>query len=143
MTIIFWRIEMRKSDKEKVSGCNQSGFTLVEIMVVVVIIGLLAGLVGPKIFKNLEKANYETAKTQMANMKTALSTYRLDVGRYPDNLSCLITPCGDSWAGPYLDGEEIPLDPWKAEYQYAVGDNGKSFSLTSSGGGEEPIVVNG
>jgi general secretion pathway protein G len=132
--------------KTKNSSCprnHQSGFTLIEIMVVVVIIGLLAGLVGPKIFKNLEKANKETAKTQMSNLKTALSTYRLDMGRYPDQLNCLISPCGDGWSGPYLDGEEIPLDPWKSDYQYSVQDNGKAFSLTSTGGGDEPIVVNG
>jgi len=119
------------------------GFTLVEIMVVVVIIGLLAGLVGPKLFRNLEKANRETAKTQMSNLKTTLSTYRLDMGRYPDSLNCLISSCGEGWAGPYLDGTEIPLDPWKGEYQYDVQDNGKAFTLTSSAGGDEPIVVTG
>ncbi|MBN1879898.1 type II secretion system major pseudopilin GspG [bacterium] len=134
---------MQRQKKKTDLRSGESGFTLVEIMVVVVIIGLLAGLVGPKIFRNLEKANYETAKTQMTNLKTALSTYRLDMGRYPDQLNCLINPCGDGWAGPYLDGDEIPLDPWKAEYQYSVGDNGKAFTLTSSGGGNEPIVVNG
>lgn len=122
---------------------NDDGFTLVEIMVVVVIIGLLAGLVGPKLFKNLEKANVETARTQMSNFKTSLATYRLDMGRYPDQLNCLISPCGDGWNGPYLDGEEIPLDPWKNEYMYEVRDNGKAFTLTSSAGGDEPITVSG
>ncbi|MCD4655519.1 type II secretion system major pseudopilin GspG [bacterium] len=119
------------------------GFTLVEIMVVVVIIGLLAGLIGPKLFKNLEKANKQSAKTQMSNLKTCLSTYRLDMGKYPDQLNCLINPCGDGWAGPYLDGDVIPLDPWKNDYQYEVRNNGKAFTLTSSGGGEESIIVSG
>ncbi len=122
---------------------NDDGFTLVEIMVVVVIIGLLAGLVGPKLFKNLEKANRETAKTQMSNLKTSLATYRLDLGRYPDQLNCLVSPCGDGWNGPYLDSDEVPLDPWKNEYMYEVRDNGKSFTLTSSAGGDEPISVTG
>lgn len=119
------------------------GFTLIEIMVVVVIIGLLAGLVGPRIFRNLERANRETARTQMANMKTALATYRLDMGRYPDNINCLVNPCGDGWDGPYLDSDAIPLDPWNNPYQYSVRDNGRSFTLTSTGGGDETIVVQG
>jgi len=122
---------------------HEYGFTLVEIMVVVVIIGLLAGLVGPKLFKNLEKANRETARTQMSNLKTSLATYRLDMGRYPERLDCLVSPCGDGWNGPYLDGEEIPLDPWKNEYGYEVRDNGKAFTLTSTAGGDEPIAVTG
>jgi len=129
--------------KKRSNRSNEYGFTLVEIMVVVVIIGLLAGLIGPKLFKNLEKANKETARTQMSNLKTCLATYRLDMGKYPDQLNCLINSCGDGWAGPYIDGDAIPLDPWKNEYQYEVRDNGKAFSLTSSGGGDEPIVVTG
>ncbi len=122
---------------------DERGFTLIEIMVVVVIIGLLAGLVGPRIFRNLERANVETARTQMANLKTALATYRLDVGRYPDQLNCLVNPCGDGWSGPYLDSDAIPLDPWKNDYQYTVRDGGRAFTLTSSGGGDETITVNG
>ncbi len=123
---------------------RERGFTLVEIMVVVVIIGLLAGLVGPRIFNRLEKAKFETAKTQMSQIKTSLATYRLDVGRYPDRLDCLIQPCGDGWSGPYLDSEEVPLDPWNNDYQYEVKDNGKAFSISSTaGGGEQPITVKG
>lgn len=136
-------MQMLNHRKRRFRRHNEQGFTLVEIMVVVVIIGLLAGLVGPRLFKNLETANKKTAQTQMANFKTTLSTYRLDMGRYPDSLNCLISPCGDGWSGPYLDGEEIPLDPWKNEYQYEVRENGKAFTLTSTGGGDEPITVTG
>lgn len=122
---------------------NDRGFTLVEIMVVVVIIGLIAGLVGPRIFGRLEQAKIKAASTQMNQLKTTLSTYRLDIGRYPNSLDCLITACDDGWAGPYLDGDQVPLDPWKTPYQYEVGDSGKSFVITCSGGGGEPIVVKG
>jgi len=132
-------IDDRKQKNQK----HERGFTLVEIMVVVVIIGLLAGLVGPRIFNRLEVAKVKTAESQMSSIKTTLATYRLDVGRYPDNLECLITSCGEGWNGPYLDSDEIPLDPWNNEYQYQVGDNGKSFTLRSSGGGDEEIVITG
>ncbi len=122
---------------------RERGFTLVEIMVVVVIIGILAGLVGPKIFNRLEKAKRESAKAQMGQLKTTLATYRLDVGRYPDTLDCLIRSCGDGWSGPYLDSDEVPLDPWKSPYQYDVQDGGKSFTLTCTAGGDDPIIVKG
>jgi len=132
------------SDKDKrTRKKREKGFTLVEIMVVVVIIGLLAGLVGPKIFNRLERAKVETAKSQMNSIKTTLATYRLDVGRYPDSLECLINQCGEGWDGPYLDGEQIPLDPWKDNYNYDVQDSGKAFSLTCNAGGGEIIVVRG
>jgi general secretion pathway protein G len=121
----------------------ERGFTLVEIMVVVVIIGLLAGLVGPKIFNRLEKAKVETAKSQMQHLKTTLATYRLDIGRYPDSLDCLMTNCGEGWSGPYLDGDQIPLDPWKNQYQYSVQDNGKAFTITCTAGGGDQLVVRG
>ncbi len=122
---------------------KQRGFTLVEIMVVVIILGLLAGLVGPRLFKKLDTAKIGTAKGQMSMLKTTLATYRLDVGRYPDSMDCLVNPCGDGWAGPYLDSDEIPQDPWKQEYDYSVGDNGKSFILSCSADGGEPIIVKG
>ncbi|MBN1355553.1 type II secretion system major pseudopilin GspG [bacterium] len=119
------------------------GFTLVEIMVVVVIIGLLAGLVTPRIFNRLDKAKKETARAQMGSLKTTLATYRLDIGRYPDSLECLVRSCGDGWAGPYLDSDEIPLDPWNNPYQYEVMNNGKAFVLTCTADGDEAIQVKG
>jgi general secretion pathway protein G len=122
---------------------NERGFTLVEIMVVVIIIGLIAGLVGPRIFGRLEQAKVKTSTTQMQQLKAALATYRLDVGRYPDSIDCLIQTCDEGWAGPYLDSDQVPLDPWKNQYVYEVLDSGKAFTLTCSSGGGEPIVVKG
>ncbi|MBN1552804.1 type II secretion system protein GspG [bacterium] len=114
---------------------NQRGFTLVEIMVVVVIIGLIASLVGTKIFNRLEKAKREAAYAQMENFKSNLNIYLMEQGKFPDGLQALIPD--------YLDSSEVPLDPWKNEYQYEVRDSGRAFVITCTAGGGEPIVVEG
>ena len=120
---------------------TQQGFTLIEMLVVLTIIGLLVGLVGPKIFGKADTAKVQTATTQVKMLKGALQTMHLDIGRYPkgdEGLNLLITPPADDftknrWRGPYLD-EEVPLDPWGIAYQYATpGANGQPFSLYSLG----------
>jgi general secretion pathway protein G len=100
------------------------GFTLVEILVVLVILGLLAGLVGPRLFGKVDSSKVKTAETQVKMLKTALQTYRLDVGRYPtteDGLGALVQrpdgAAGPLWGGPYLD-DSLPVDPWGNPYQY-------------------------
>ncbi len=127
-----------------------SGFTLIEMLVVLVIIGLLVGLVGPKLFGKVDSSKIETAKTQIKMLKNGLETLRLDLGRYPtkeEGLGLLDNRPSDErlrgkWRGPYLD-ENVPLDPWGGAYQYEVpGVNGRPFLLFSFGadgkrGGEE------
>lgn len=127
-----------------------SGFTLLEMLVVLVIIGLLAGLVGPALFGNVDKAKVQTANTQIRMLKSAVGTFYLDVGRYPttqEGLNALMNPINDEkskafWKGPYL-AEDLPLDPWNNPYQYSVpGAKNKPFALYSFGadsqaGGEE------
>ncbi|MDM8566178.1 type II secretion system major pseudopilin GspG [Candidatus Halobeggiatoa sp. HSG11] len=117
------------------------GFTLLEMLVVLVIIGLLAGLVGPRIFGNVDKAKVQTASIQIKTIKGALQTLRLDMGRIPTNeegLTLLKTPPLDEnfkafWKGPYLE-EDLPLDPWNRAYQYSVpGTDGHPFALYSLG----------
>jgi general secretion pathway protein G len=117
------------------------GFTLIEMLVVLTIIGLLAGLVGPKIFGKADNAKVQTATTQVKMLKGALETLHLDIGRYPkqdEGLALLSTPPADDfsksrWRGPYLD-EALPLDPWGTQYQYSVpGANGQPFALYSLG----------
>jgi general secretion pathway protein G len=129
---------------------EQAGFTLIEMLVVLVIIGLLAGLVGPKLFGKVDSSKIETAKTQIKMLKNGLETLRLDLGRYPskeEGLTLLDNPPADErlrskWRGPYLD-ESVPVDPWGTIYQYEVpGINGRPFLLFSFGadgkrGGEE------
>lgn len=117
------------------------GFTLLEMLVVLVIVGLLASLVGPKLFNKVDSSKVQTAQTQAKMLKGALETFRLDVGRYPtaaENLVALSTPPQEeraraAWKGPYLDGE-VPLDPWGTPYQYSIpGGNNMPFALYSLG----------
>jgi len=117
------------------------GFTLLEMLVVLVIIGLLAGLVGPRLFSQVDESKLKTAKTQVKMLKGALETMRLDIGRFPtsqEGLSILNSQPTDQhikalWKGPYLD-ETIPVDPWNYAYQYSTpGVEGRPFALYSLG----------
>src|ERR1700757_2210447 len=102
-----------------------AGFTLLEMLVVLVIIGLLAGLVGPQLMGRVDTSKVTTADTQSRMLKSALDTMRLDIGRYPtkdEGLAMLSTAPKDEriarkWQGPYLS-EDLPLDPWGNPYQY-------------------------
>ena len=118
------------------------GFTLIEMLVVLVIIGLLAGLVGPKLFTKVDSSKVQTAQTQVKMLKGTLETMRLDIGRFPtteEGLALLNESPKDEtlrakWkGGPYLD-EALPNDPWGNPYQYSVpGSNGQPFALYSFG----------
>ncbi len=115
------------------------GFTLIELLGVLVILGLLAGLVGPQVMKYLGGANTKTAKLQIEDFSTALDAFRLDMGRYPntaEGLNALIAAPGGAsrWNGPYLRKNIIPKDPWGHDYQYrAPGQHGGAFDLYSLG----------
>ena len=126
------------------------GFTLIEMLVVLVIVGLLAGLVGPKLFSKVDSSKVQTAQTQVKMLKGTLETLRLDIGRFPtesEGLALLNTAPTDEklharWRGPYLD-ESLPPDPWGNPYQYSLpGTNNQPFALYSMGadgkrGGDE------
>jgi general secretion pathway protein G len=120
---------------------KNAGFTLIEMLVVLVIIGLLAGLVGPKLFTKVDSSKVQTAQTQVKMFKGALETLRLDIQRFPteaEGLTLLNSPPADEklkarWHGPYLD-EALPLDPWGNPYVYSLpGSNGQPFALYSLG----------
>ncbi|MEZ5823867.1 MAG: type II secretion system major pseudopilin GspG [Geminicoccaceae bacterium] len=117
---------------------GEGGFTLVEILVVLVILGLLGALVGPRVLGYLSSAKSDTARLQIDGMKQALDLYRLDTGAYPatgDGLAALINAPGGArgWNGPYLDASGIPLDPWGNDYVYkSPGDHG-DYDLASYG----------
>lgn len=113
------------------------GFTLLELLVVMVIIGLLAAYVGPRYFSQIGKSEIKVARAQIDAFEKALDNYRLDVGRYPSTeqgLAALeVRPDSEArWQGPYLK-KAIPLDPWGKPYQYrAPGEKGE-FDLYSWG----------
>ena len=109
---------------------NKRGFTLVELLVVLAILGLLAGLVGPQVMKFLGTSKTKTAKLQIEDLVATLDLYRLETGRYPTNdegLEALVTKPGNAvnWNGPYLKKGDVPKDPWGFEYQYrSPGEHG-------------------
>lgn len=114
------------------------GYSLMEILVAVAIIAVLATLVAPRLFGQLDRSRVTAAETQIDMLETALDTMRLDIGRYPteeEGLALLISPSEavePMWAGPYLDGE-LPADPWGNPYRYApaetAADRGQVYSL--------------
>lgn len=110
------------------------GFTLVELMIVIVILGLLASLVAPQMFSRVDSAQVRTAETQMRMIETAINTFRLDVGYFPENLEELRESDRRGWDGPYFP-REIPMDPWGNPYVYERTDEGndRGFTLTSLG----------
>lgn len=123
-----------------------SGFTLLEMLVVLVIIGLIAGLVGPRLFSKVDSSKVQTAGVQIKLLRGAVETMRMDVGVYPSaevGLDMLVNPPADPalrtrWKGPYLE-EAVPLDPWGHPYQYSIpGVDNRPFSIVSYGADGKP-----
>lgn len=114
------------------------GFTLLEILVVLVILGLLASLVGPQVFKQLSSSKTKTAALQIEELSAALDLYRLEVGSYPstsEGLQALIErpSSGSNWNGPYLKKKVIRDDPWGNAYEYIFPGEQGEFDLISYG----------
>jgi general secretion pathway protein G len=123
---------------------RDTGFTLIEILIVMVIIGLLAALVGPRMFGKVGKSKQKAAKAQISLLETALDTYRLDMGKYPTTdmgLEVLrVKPDNDDndkWDGPYLP-KEIPLDPWGHPYEYRSPSEHGDYEIVSYGADGRP-----
>lgn len=120
---------------------NRQGFTLIELLVVMVILGLLAALVGPRLFGHVGAANQKAAKTQIEMLGQGLDAFRLDVGRYPttsEGLNALVTNPGvEGWNGPYLK-KGLPNDPWKRPYVYESPGQHGDYDLVSYGADGAP-----
>jgi general secretion pathway protein G len=120
------------------SARSDAGFTLVEMLVVITIIGLIMALVGPRVLNYLAESKVKTAKIQIQSMASALDLYYLDAGRYPssaEGLAALVQPTGgnSNWNGPYLKGGTVPLDPWGKPYVYrSPGEHG-AYDIVSLG----------
>ena len=113
------------------------GFTLLELLVVLVVLGLLAGIVAPRYFNQLGKSEAKEARAQIEGLARALDLYRLDTGRYPSTeqgLDALVKAPSDEprWAGPYLQ-KGLPLDPWGRAYVYAAPGRNGEYDLVSLG----------
>lgn len=119
------------------------GFTLIELLVVLVILGMLAGLVGPRVMKYLGDSKSKTAKLQIEDFGASLDLFRLDNGRYPrgdEGLQALVAaPAGmDGWKGPYLKKTTLPMDPWGQPYQYKFPGEHGEYDLVSLGADAQP-----
>ena len=130
-----------RDGRMRIVAAGQAGFTLVEMLVVLAIIGLLVGLVAPRVFGQLAEAKVRTAHIQIESFKNALDLFYLDAGRYPttqEGLQALNTRPNNvqSWGGPYVKGTNVPRDPWNNPYNYrAPGQSGRPYDITSNGPG--------
>ena len=122
---------------------GQQGFTLVEMLVVIAIIGLIMGLIGPRVLNYLSESKVKAAKIQLQSFASALDLFYLDAGRFPstsEGLSALVqrTPGVTAWNGPYLKGGSVPSDPWSHVYIYrAPGEHGTYDIISYGSDGQE------
>lgn len=117
---------------------DEQGFTLVEMLVVITIIGLIMGLIGPRVLTYLSESKVKAAKIQMQSFASALDLFNLDTGRYPstaEGLAALVqrTPGVAAWNGPYLKGGVVPNDPWNHPYIYRAPGERNAYDIVSYG----------
>ncbi len=116
---------------------RQKGFSLIELIVVLVILGLLAGVVGPRLWNRVGQSKVQVASLQIEQLGNALDMFRLDVGRYPSTgqgLQALVEEQGiENWSGPYLDKISVPKDSWGRDYQYRAPGEYGGYDLWSLG----------
>lgn len=121
----------------------QAGFTMIELLVVLVILGMLAGFAVPKVMDYLAKAKVKTAKLQIENFSQPLDTFKLETGRYPnaqEGLQALVQAPGGvtGWAGPYVRPAVIPKDPWGGDYIYTAPGQHGPYDIVSLGADKAP-----
>jgi general secretion pathway protein G len=127
-----------KTTRRRSRTHRQRGFTLVEILVVITIIGLIMSLVGPRVLNYLSESKVKAAKIQIQSFSSALELFYLDAGRYPttsEGLTALVKSTGglSAWNGPYLKGGSVPADPWGKPYVYRSPGERSPFEIVSYG----------
>ena len=133
----------RCADNKRQQDSGQQGFTLVEMLVVITIIGLIMGLIGPRVLNYLSESKVKAAKIQLQSFSSALDLFYLDAGRFPstgEGLAALVrpTPGVAAWNGPYLKGGNVPNDPWSHTYLYrAPGEHGPYDIMSYGSDGQE------
>jgi general secretion pathway protein G len=139
----FAETRRRRIKRVRLRGGDQSGFTLVEMLVVITIIGLIMGLVGPRVLNYLSESKVKSARIQIQSFASALDLFYLDAGRYPssaEGLAALVRPTGGvaAWNGPYLKGSSVPNDPWGRPYLYrSPGEHGAYDVISYGADGQE------
>ena len=112
---------------------NNRGFTLIEIMVVVIIIGILAAVATVKISGQANIARIAATRASIAQIKTAINMYEVNLGSWPNNLQDLVIGGDKDYPGPFLEEEEVPKDGWGNDFKYEIRDEGKRVRVTSPG----------
>jgi general secretion pathway protein G len=124
---------------ERARNSSKDGYTLIEMLVVLTIISLIVGLIGPRVLNYLSESRVKTAKLQIENFVSSLDLFNMDTGRYPttaEGLTALTERPSDVdvWNGPYIKGSKVPPDPWGNPYQYhAVAGQQPPYEITSMG----------
>lgn len=139
---VFGKGKLRMTESTQ-PRAGDEGFSLMEILVALVILALIVGVVGPRVIGYLSRAKSQTANVQIHGIKSALDLYLMDVGHYPseeEGLKALVVePQGAlGWAGPYLDSEDVPLDPWGNAYHYTTGGETSGFKVLTLGRDNAP-----
>jgi len=133
-----WLGRLNRARHGKHHRSSEAGFTLIEMLVVITIIGLIMALVGPRVLGYLSNSKVKAANIQIESFKSALDLYYLDAGRYPSTaqgLGGLVQATNDtpSWNGPYLKGGSVPLDPWGHAYVYRSPGQHGAYDIVSLG----------